>query len=614
MEDRAVRNLAAGTAGGQAAMPGPEAAPGVSVVIPAWQAARTLPETLAAAFSQDYPGPLEVIVADAGGNDAAALAARFPGVRLVANPAGGTSAGLNAALHAARQPVVARCDAHAVLPPGYLSGAVAALRRTGAAGIGGRQRVVARTAFGRAVGRATSSWIGTGGSAYRTARTARVADTVYLGVYERRTLCDAGGFDEDLVRNEDYELNWRLRDGGGTIWFDPALVVDYRPRETPGTLWRQQFAYGVWKRAMLEKHPRSWRARQLAAPGLLCVFAMSAVGVLAAALAGLPGWAALGAAPVVCYALALLAGGVVAAARGDIAAALRVPLALAVIHLAWGAGFLASRVARAVGGAEAAGMAAGVADVVDGARRPGLWGRLAGLEIRRRYRRSVLGPLWLTASIGLTVALLGPLYGRLFGARADDYVPHVAVGLVVWGLINGLLSDGCVAFVEARRIVLGTNLPLSVHVYHQVWRNMLLFGHNVAVVVAVAVLFGVWPGWAGLLAVPGLALICVNGVWGGLLLGALCTRFGDVEPIVASVTRLLFFVTPVLWLPELLPDRAAFVAFNPLHHAVELVRGPLLGRVPGIESWAVVGGFTAAGSSAAIAVFGRCRTRIAYWL
>ena len=184
----------------------------------------------------------------------------------------GPAAGLATGIRAARAGIVARCDAHAVLSPGYLRRAVETLSRTGAANVGGRQHPVGRTFFERAVALAMTTWLGAGGARYRLGGPEGPADTVYLGVFRRDRLDAVGGVDPAMVANEDYELNWRLRERGETVWFGPALAVAYRPR---GTLARQYYRYGWWKSAMLRRHPFSLRVRQLAAPLLVLGLAVS---------------------------------------------------------------------------------------------------------------------------------------------------------------------------------------------------------------------------------------------------------------------------------------------------------------------------------------------------
>ena len=323
---------------------GPAPPPLVSVIIPARDAAATILEAVDSVLAQDYPGQVEVIVAD-GSEDAgtAAVVSRRPGVRRVANPGRTASAGLAAGLRAAQGAVVARCDAHTILPPGYLRRAVETLQRTGAANVGGRQRPVGRTLFERAVGLAMTTRLGAGGARYRLGGPEGPVDTVHLGVFRRAALDSAGGFDAGLARNEDYELNWRLRARGGTVWFDPALHVVYRPRAGVGRLAAQYYRWGWWKSVMLRRHPGSLRGRQLAAPLLVLGLAAS----LAAALAGR---AAFGAALPAAWLLALAAGSAAAGVRRREPAAVLAPLALVTMHLSWGAGFLVSALRSLVRG------------------------------------------------------------------------------------------------------------------------------------------------------------------------------------------------------------------------------------------------------------------------
>lgn len=329
--------------------------PPVSVVIPARNAEATLPATLAALQAQGYAGAIEIVVAD--GSDAPDMARmvarRFPQVRVVRNPDQTTPAGLNRALAASTHDIVVRCDAHAVLPPDYVETAVATLLRTGAANVGGRQRPVGRTPFERAVALATTTFLGTGGARYRVDGPEGPADTVYLGAYRREALEAAGGFNPKMLRNQDYELNWRLRARGETVWFNPALAADYRPRGTVRGLARQYFEYGWWKRVMLRRHPQSARARQWA-PALLglalalAALALAACGLLTAVGASMhPAWPFAAASVPACYLLLVLGGSAIAGLHRRSRHALLMPLALAVIHLSWACGFWLSRPVRA---------------------------------------------------------------------------------------------------------------------------------------------------------------------------------------------------------------------------------------------------------------------------
>ena len=315
----------------------------MSVLVPARDEAASLPAALASIAAQDYAGEIEVVVADGSHGIATARAARaaLPGVRIVPNPRRLAASGMNRALAAARHGIVARCDARCTLPPDYLRRAVAALQASGAANVGGRLAVAGRTPFERAVALAMASRIGSGGPRYRTGGPAGPVDSVPLGVYRRAALERVGGFDEGLARNEDYELNWRLRQAGGLVLFDPALRVSYRPRGGVRALARQYYDYGRWKRVVLRRHPRSLRARHLAAPALVAGLASSALGAAAGGAVGWTGMAAVAGVLPAAWLMALGGAAAAQAVQGRDPAALAMAGPLAIMHLAWGAGFLA---------------------------------------------------------------------------------------------------------------------------------------------------------------------------------------------------------------------------------------------------------------------------------
>lgn len=330
--------IAVAFSGGQdsgAPAAGAPALPPVSVIIPARDAAATIAATLASVSAQDYPGPLEAIVADGSDQPTTADVIRslYPAVQVIANPGRTAPAGLNAALGVSTGQVIVRCDSHATLPPDYVTRAVERLERTGAACVGGRQRPVGTTFFERAVAIAMTTWLGAGGARYRTGGRAGPADTVYLGVYRRAALEAVDGFDPKLVRNQDYDLHWRLRAKGAQVWFDPALGAEYRPRSTLPALARQYFDYGRWKRVALRQHPSSLRFRQLAAPLLVLGLAVSVL----LAFGGAP-WQAAAAVPLV-YAATLLSGACWVGLCRRAPAVLLLPLVLGTMHLGWGAGF-----------------------------------------------------------------------------------------------------------------------------------------------------------------------------------------------------------------------------------------------------------------------------------
>lgn len=311
------------------------ARPRLSVIMPVRNEADHLEAAVAAVLAQRYPGELELVLAVAPSTDATAsiaegLAEADPLITVVDNPTGTTPAALNRAIAAATGAVIARVDAHAELTPGYLERAVTVLEETGAANVGGIQRAVGTTPMQRAVAAAMSSRFGTGDARFHYGGEPGPIDSVYLGVFRAEVLRQLGGFDEGLLRNQDYELNVRIRRHGGVVWFDPRLEVLYRPRGSVGALASQYWQYGRWKRATIRKHPGSLRWRQLVPP--------AAVIANAAALltAPLNAWALVVPAS---YLVGVLGASALTGA-GDPAVAIRLPLVFATMHHSWGAGFL----------------------------------------------------------------------------------------------------------------------------------------------------------------------------------------------------------------------------------------------------------------------------------
>lgn len=280
--------------------------------------------------AQGYPGGLHVVLGvgpSTDGTEALAASMAYDAVDLtvVANPTGKTPAALNLAIAAGSAPVVVRVDGHSVLSPGYIEHAVAALRSTGATNVGGIQRPEATTVFEQAVADATTSLLGTGGASYKVGALARSVDTVYLGVFDREAIEAVGLFDESLIRNQDYELNIRLREAGGVVWFDPELSVGYTPRGSWNTLAKQYFEYGWWKSVVMRKHPRSIRLRQVIPP-------LGVLGVVLGLVVGLKWRPAL----VVPVAYVGAVGAAIRSTRQPILTA----GVLGVIHTAWAAGLL----------------------------------------------------------------------------------------------------------------------------------------------------------------------------------------------------------------------------------------------------------------------------------
>jgi ABC-type polysaccharide/polyol phosphate export permease len=255
-----------------------------------------------------------------------------------------------------------------------------------------------------------------------------------------------------------------------------------------------------------------------------------------------------------------------------------------------------------------------VRDLRQGIASVHIWPTLAWQEIRARYRRSLLGPFWLTISIGVLIAGMGPLYSRLFGQATSAYFPHLAVSFIVWMLLASLINEGCTCFTGAEGLIKEARMPLTVHVLRVVWKNVIVFFHHSLIFLIVFVVYPPPLNWSLVLVPFAILAIAINAIWAGLFLGMLCARFRDIPLIIQSIVQVMFFLTPVLWRPESLGRHAWAAQWNPLNHLLEIVRAPLVdGRVP-LLSWGAVLVMTVAGFAMVVPLFARLRPRIAYWV
>jgi len=313
--------------------------PAVSVIMPVLNEERHLRGAVQAILAQEYDGEMEVVIAIGPSSDrtdeiAAELVREDPRVHTVPNPTGRTPAALNAAIKASRHPVVVRVDGHGMLSPNYIATAVRLLEETGAQNVGGIMHAEGENDWEHAVAAAMTSKIGVGNAAFHTGGEAAPAETVYLGVFRREALERQGGYNEEFIRAQDWELNYRIREAGHLIWFSPELLVSYRPRPSVRTLAKQYKDYGRWRRVVTRYHRGSVNLRYLAAPAaLLANLAGLVVGAVVTP------WALL----VPAAYLAAITVGSLPAGRGlSFGARLRIPLALATMHMCWGYGFVTS--------------------------------------------------------------------------------------------------------------------------------------------------------------------------------------------------------------------------------------------------------------------------------
>ena len=338
----------------------------VSVIMPVRDAERYLPESVSQVLSQVYPGELELVLAVGPSKDrtqqiARELAARDARIKVVPNPSGHIPSALNAAVRASRHPVIVRVDVRSRLPAGYIAAAVRALRETGAVNVGGTMAAEGVTPFQQAVAWAMTSPDEVGSVRFHTGGKAGPSESVYLGTFRREAIEGVGGYDERYLRGEDWEMNYRIREAGGLIWFQPELRVTYRPRTYMRELVSQYFLHGRWRRVVGRRHAGTITLRYLAPPTALIVLLVGTLSGLAgvASLASRTGtwWQWLLTAGLV-IPLAYVIGVLVIAAKAGTDGRLSgrsvawLPVVLDTMHLCWGAGFLTSprRLAKAPAG------------------------------------------------------------------------------------------------------------------------------------------------------------------------------------------------------------------------------------------------------------------------
>lgn len=259
-------------------------------------------------------------------------------------------------------------------------------------------------------------------------------------------------------------------------------------------------------------------------------------------------------------------------------------------------------------------------DLSQGWKQRTLWGYLGWQDIKQRYKRSVLGPLWISITMAVVAVAMGILYGALFGENLGEFLPYVATGLLIWYFINGCILEGSEVFIANEGLIRFLPAPLSLHVYRLLWRQTLFFAHNLVVWLALVIIFRPPLNLSSLMAIPAFAVLLLNGAWIAVLSGIVATRFRDIPPIIASLSQLLFFMTPIVWKYDTLlenpavAERARIAEINPVLHFVEIVRQPLLGEEIAWRHWWIAGAITVVGIAVALVALRNYRARVAYWV
>jgi ABC-type polysaccharide/polyol phosphate export permease len=254
-------------------------------------------------------------------------------------------------------------------------------------------------------------------------------------------------------------------------------------------------------------------------------------------------------------------------------------------------------------------------DVVAGMCAIDIWGRLGWRETKRRYRRTVFGPFWTTVGLAVFVTTLGLVWANLWDRDPKSYLPYLTSGMVCWVMLSTICMDGCVSFIVSEKLLKQLRISYTLLACANVWRNAVLFFHNLTIYVFVCLYAGLAITWATLLVIPGFGIFCLNAVWITLLLGTLCTRFRDVQQLVGTLLQISLFLTPIFWSPDQLKGRIVILAqLNPLYHLIAIIREPLLGKAPDLSHWFIAIFITIIGWTVTIRMLTKFRPRIVYWL
>jgi ABC-type polysaccharide/polyol phosphate export permease len=256
----------------------------------------------------------------------------------------------------------------------------------------------------------------------------------------------------------------------------------------------------------------------------------------------------------------------------------------------------------------------GLRDISDGLANWRLWSMLGWNDIHQRYRRSALGPFWITISMAIFIVLLGLIYSKLFHQDIAVFLPYIAMGLITWGFISGTTTEACSVFLENTGIIRQIRLPYSIYVMRMIWRGFMVFLHTVILIIPIAIYFRMPLGLGTLLAIPGMFLVVVNQIWLSIVIGVVATRFRDITQIVATAIQISMFVTPVMWPVSAIPDARFIADINPFYHLIQLMRAPLLGEIAEPLSWIVVLGMCIAGYALAAVALTRASPKLVYWL
>lgn len=237
-------------------------------------------------------------------------------------------------------------------------------------------------------------------------------------------------------------------------------------------------------------------------------------------------------------------------------------------------------------------------------------------DVKQRYRRSNVGPFWLTISMGVMIATIGLVFGRLFNNPMREFLPYLSCGIILWGFLSTVINDSCFAFINEERVIKQLSLPFTLYIFRVIWRNTIIFCHNIVILPIVYLIVGKGINLNILYIFPSFVLIILNLTWISIILSIICVRFRDLPQIINSILQILYFITPIIWMPNSIQKKVdiSIVEYNPVYHLIEILRAPLLGSQAPLASYIIISIICLLGWCVTMITLGTFKRRIAYWL
>lgn len=244
-----------------------------------------------------------------------------------------------------------------------------------------------------------------------------------------------------------------------------------------------------------------------------------------------------------------------------------------------------------------------------------IWIIIPFYDIKARYRRTVIGPFWLTLGTATTILGMGAVWGSIFGVSLQEFLPYVAAGMVIWTFISSILNESCYVFTSQRSIIHNVKLSFFIHIMNMISRNIIIMFHNFFVIIAVFVICRHPLNLEFLWVFPGFILLILNSFWVGIFIGIVATRYRDIAAVITNISTLIMIATPIMWQADRLQGNRKIIAtLNPFAHMISIIRDPLLGQSPSLESYFIIIGILVIGLLLSLWLYKKFVHRIVFWI